>query len=472
MLLKVLFLGSDPLRDQIVGLLESPDLRFSFARHPEALWVKLAREDFDLVVAAHADLPAPVAGTVSTIRALPHAPEIVVVTERDDPEERAGLIAAGAVGVIYRHVSDARLQEALRSLLERCQAAVERRVLAGQLQVSSQLSDFATESRAMAGLLELARRVAEADTSVLILGETGVGKEWLARAIHASSLRSQGPFVAVNSAALPEGLLESELFGHVRGAFTGAHRAHRGYFELAHGGTLFLDEVGDMPRALQAKLLRVLQEHVVRPVGGEESVAVDVRIMAASNRDLAEAMANKEFRTDLYYRLGVIVLTVPRLADRREDIPILVDTYVDRFADQLNRPIEGIEEQAVDALVAYAWPGNVRELINVIERAVLLSDGQVLRLDDLPASITRGARSAAAPGRSSVESLRDWEGKPLLEARGQVVEEFEKAYLTRLLERTRGRIGEAARQAEIDPRTMYNKMRRYGLSKEQFRVAR
>jgi DNA-binding NtrC family response regulator len=455
----------------IVRLLDSPDLKLSFTRHPAALWAKLAREEYDLVIAAYGDLPAPAENTISTIRALPDAPEIIVLTEKDDPEERAALIAAGAIGVIYRHVSDARLGEALQSLVERRREVVERRVMTDQTQVRSQLSDFASESEAMANLLVMARRVAEADTSVLVLGETGVGKEWLARAIHENSLRSQGPFVAVNCAALPEGLLESELFGHTKGAFTGAHRARRGFFELAHGGTLFLDEVGEMPVALQAKLLRALQEHEVRPVGGEESVPVDVRIMAASNRDLEEAMADKQFRADLFYRLSVIVLTVPRLADRREDILVLLDTYVARFAEQMNRPVDGIADDATQALAAYDWPGNVRELINVIERAVLLSDGGELTMDDLPVNIAgqSPALDAASTPRGSFE---EWLSKPLLEAREQIVERFEREYLVRTLEDCRGRVGEAARRAKVDPRTLYNKMQRYGLTKAQFRQVR
>ena len=255
---------------------------------------------------------------------------------------RARLLAAGALAVLPSSLSAEGLQETLATFVERQRDAAVDQIRADREIDTSKLGDFSSASPAMRQLLRLAKKVAAADTSLLILGETGTGKEWLGRAIHAEGPRASGPFIAVNPSALPEQLLESELFGHEKGAFTGASRARRGAFELAHGGTLFLDEIGDMPAHLQIKLLRVLQEREIKRLGSERPVAVDVRIMAATNQDLDAAIEDKSFRRDLYFRLSVMKLTVPPLRDRREDIPPLVETYMELYRKQLGRlDIEG-----------------------------------------------------------------------------------------------------------------------------------
>jgi transcriptional regulator with GAF, ATPase, and Fis domain len=244
------------------------------------------------------------------------------------------------------------------------------------------------------------RRLVASDSNLLILGETGVGKEWLARAVHNEGPRSGGPFLAVNCAALPDALLESELFGHERGAFTGAVRAHRGAFELAHRGTLFLDEVGELPLPLQAKFLRVIEERRITRLGGERAFGVDVRVMAATNRDLEAEVRARRFRADLYYRLGVVALTLPPLRDRVEDVPGLAASALRAAEARVGRPGLSIEPEAMAALVAYAWPGNVRELRNVIERAALLAPGDRLSLADFPRAI-----SALAPGGAPARAI-------------------------------------------------------------------
>jgi len=314
-------------------------------------------------------------------------------------------------------------------------------------------------------LLATARRVARADSSLLVLGETGVGKEWLARAIHAESARSEGPFVAVNCAAVPETLLESELFGHEKGAFTGSVRARRGHFELAHGGTLFLDEVAEAPPHIQAKLLRVLQDRRIQRIGAERELEVDVRLVAATNRDPAAEIAAARLRPDLYYRLSVVVLRLPPLRERREDIPVLARSYLERFRRRLGREIEAVDDAALDALLRYDWPGNVRELINVMERAVLLCSGPRVGLADLPDEIARAAgpppRASAAPTTGAT--------RPLREARRDVVTAFERAYLAEALRAAGGRVGEAAQRAGITSRALYTKMRQLGLDKDDFR---
>jgi DNA-binding NtrC family response regulator len=312
---------------------------------------------------------------------------------------------------------------------------------------------------------------------LLIMGETGVGKERLARAIHAEGPRSSGPFVAVNCGALPETLLESELFGHEEGAFTGASRARRGWFELSHDGTIFLDEIGEMPLHLQVKLLHVLQNHEVQRLGSERASAIDVRVIAATNRDLLTDVEEKLFRRDLYYRLGVINLSIPPLRERREDIPALVDDYISRFRTTIGREVTSISPDALQGLVNYSWPGNVRELINVIERAVLLCDGDTIRVADLPDGIAdpRTAAGITANKRAlsfevgSTSFPMQWLEKPIREVRQAVVFDVEKTYLSRLLELTSGHVGETARRAGIEPRSLFDKMRRYGLRKEDFR---
>jgi DNA-binding NtrC family response regulator len=317
------------------------------------------------------------------------------------------------------------------------------------------------------------------DTSLLITGETGVGKEWLARGIHADSPRRDGPFVAVNCGALPETLLESELFGHEEGAFTGATRVRRGLFETAHGGTIFLDEIGEMPLHLQVKLLRVLESREVQRVGAEVPLRLDVRVMAASNRDLEAEVEAGGFRPDLYYRLGVVTLAVPALRERREDIPTLARSYIDHFSHQFPHTVERIAPEAMAALVEYDWPGNVRELMNVIERAMLLCEGRAITSVDLPDAVG-GLASSGPPGGSLDEldgdvsalgsALPDpWLETPLKDLRDALVASLERAYLSALLERTRGRVGETARRAGIDPRSLYAKMRRLGLRKEDYR---
>ena len=326
--------------------------------------------------------------------------------------------------------------------------------------------------------MRVVSRVVDGEASLLLLGETGVGKERLARAIHAEGPRAQGPFVTVNCGALPEALLESELFGHEEGAFTGATRSRRGMFELAHGGTLFLDEIGEMPYHLQVKLLRAVQEHEIQPVGSEKATTIDVRVMAATNCDLAQDVDAGEFRRDLYYRLSVVSLTVPPLRERRQDIPELVDSYIDYFSTRIGGEVSGIASDALDALGDYAWPGNVRELINVIERAMLLADDDEIALEDLPAAIGHPHGPPAAtfhigPDAHTTFTIPEpWLADDLRAVRRRVVHSVERAYLAGLLQATGGRIGDTATRAGIDPRSLYDKMKAHGLRKEDFKPPR
>ncbi len=306
-----------------------------------------------------------------------------------------------------------------------------------------------SHANVMAELLAEAKLIAGSDASVLIRGESGSGKEVLAQAIHLASPRAAKPFVAVNCGAIPESLLESELFGHIKGAFTGAVAHHTGLFLAAQGGTLFLDEIGDMPVALQVKLLRVLQERMVRPVGASQAVPVDVRIMSATHRDLEAAMAEGQFREDLFYRLNVVSLTLPTLAERREDIPLLANHFLAKLALKYNKRVNGFAPDALKALVTAAWPGNVRQLHNAIEQVSALATTPLIPL----ALVQRALRVP------SVEVLS------LTEAR----QRFERDYLVGLLKLTDGSVADAARLAGRNRTEFYRLLQRHGLTPGVFR---
>ncbi len=307
-----------------------------------------------------------------------------------------------------------------------------------------------SRSSRMAEVLAEARMVAQTEASVLIRGESGTGKELLAQAIHQAGARANKPFIAVNCGAIPEALLESELFGHMKGAFTDAVANHKGLFQAADGGTLLLDEIGDMPPALQVKLLRVLQERVVRPLGSSQSIAVDVRVISATHRDLDVAMAEGHFRADLFYRLNVVTLTLPPLSERREDIPLLANHFLLKLARKYNRRLSGFAPEALKALTTAAWPGNVRQLYNVVEQVCALLTTPLVPL----ALVQRALRSP------SVQVLT------FAEAR----QRFERDYLVGLLKLTDGNVADAARLADRNRTEFYRLMQKHGLTPGHFKA--
>ncbi|TWO67837.1 response regulator [Caenimonas sedimenti] len=309
-------------------------------------------------------------------------------------------------------------------------------------------AEIISRSGRMADLLAEARMVARSDASVLLRGDSGTGKELLARAIHRASPRAARPFIAVNCGAIPEALLESELFGHVKGAFTDAVANHKGLFQAADGGTLLLDEIGDMPPALQVKLLRVLQERAVRPVGSSQSHAVDVRIVSATHRDLDAAMAAGQFREDLYYRLNVVTLTLPALAERREDIPLLANHFLHKLAAKYTRRLSGFAPEALKALIAAPWPGNVRQLYNVVEQVCALTSTPLVSL----ALVQRALRVP------SVQVLTYAEAK----------QRFERDYLVGLLKLTDGSVADAARLADRNRTEFYRLLQKHELTPGHF----
>jgi DNA-binding NtrC family response regulator len=303
---------------------------------------------------------------------------------------------------------------------------------------------FIARSAAMQDVLELAARVAPLDTTVLVYGESGTGKEFIVRLIHDQSPRAAGPFVSINCAALTETLLESELFGHVRGAFTGAVRDKAGLFEVAGNGTIFLDEIGEVAPTVQAKLLRALQEREIRRVGAERTLKVNARVVAATNRDLRDAVAAGAFREDLYFRLGAFVITVPPLRDRREDIPPLVNDFLKAAAARVKKDVKTVSADAMTALIDYSWPGNVRELEHAIERAVIVANGTSVRVRELPPEVSQKPRLRASDDGFDLQAQ-------------------ERALIERALQRFRGNRRQAAEALKISTVTLWRKMKQYGL---------
>jgi DNA-binding NtrC family response regulator len=340
------------------------------------------------------------------------------------------------------------------------------------------------ESQPIQDLYAIIERVADTPTTVLITGESGTGKELVARALHENSSRRERPFIKVNCAAIPKDLMESELFGYERGAFTGAVASKPGRFELASGGTLFLDEIGEIPNEMQVKLLRVLQESEFERVGGIKTIRVDVRLVAATNRDLKREIAAGTFREDLFYRLNVVSIALPALRERRSDIPHLVQYFITKFNTRLRKTVEGVEADALERLCAYGWPGNIRELENVIERAVLFADGPRIRLEDLSEEVrTGGGPASGAPAPSGpVESARP--GQPgLAEAIGEpspsvgadglkeqvkaAMSRLERDLIVRALKQTQGNVTHAARLLKISRKGLQLKMKELGLRERE-----
>jgi DNA-binding NtrC family response regulator len=419
----------------------------------------------DSLAAARRELGAASSDCVVTDFQLPDGTGLDVLREARDRDPAVGVVLVSAFGTVPMAVDamrggafDVMLKpvdpEALLQVLAR--AAAHRDLLRENARLRARLDEpvrvegVVAESPAFRRVLDVLARVAPSDATVLVSGESGTGKELVARRIHAASRRAEGPFVAVNCGALPEGLLESELFGHARGAFTGAVRERRGRFEEADGGTLFLDEVGEMAPALQVRLLRVLQEREIVRVGENVPRRVDVRVVAATNRDLKTDVQSGRFREDLYYRLEVVPVHLPPLRERPEDLAPLVEALVARAAARHDRPPPLVSREAFERLRAHRWPGNVRELANALERAVLLCRGDVVRVDDLP-------ESARAPSESDLATA------PPRETLEQAVQALEISWIRAALDRAGGIQTRAALELGIDERVLRYKLKKYGL---------
>jgi two-component system response regulator AtoC len=368
---------------------------------------------------------------------------VVMITAYATVETAVRAIKLGAADYLVKPFDPDEVSLLVRKIVAQQAMQHENAMLRKALQHDFRFHEMVSHSPVMQRVLALAHSAAQTASTVLILGESGTGKELLARAVHAESPRHHGPFIGISCAALPDTLLESELFGHEKGAFTGAVTRRKGTFEAADGGTLFLDEIGDIGPKLQLDLLRVLESRRFFRVGGTESVAVDVRIIAATNRDLKKTVENGAFREDLFYRLNVIPITLPPLRERREDIPALVDLLLERLSVELKRPVDSVSRDAMAHLVKYPFPGNIRELRNILERAMVTAAGPVLQLSDLELP-----SDAPPPSDGTLEAV-------------------ERQHITQVLVQSGGNVSQAARVLDIDRVTLYNKIRKYGLRLER-----
>ena len=403
-------------------------------------------EPFDLVLL---DVKMPGLGGIEALTRLKEMDPgltILIITGYPSIETAVKAIKLGAYDYVTKPFTPDVLRIAVNRALERKSLVTENQHLRQQLSMKNEDDTIIGQSESMHNLYELVRRTAPTDSTVLITGESGTGKELIARAIHDYSLRNEREFVTVDCSALVETLLESELFGHVKGSFTGAIQAKYGSFELANGGTFFFDEIGNLSLDIQAKLLRVIQEKEIKPVGGEKTIKIDVRIIAATNQDLRKAISQKSFREDLYYRLNVVPIHLPPLRDRKEDIPLLVNHFLKRYNKKKEVPVTKVEPGTTKLLMSYDWPGNVRELENGIERALILEDGDALLPRCFPWLVEQG-QMRIPTGNGKIYGL----------------EELEKEHIERVLGETKGHKGKTANLLGIDRKTLYQKIKKYGL---------
>jgi two-component system response regulator HydG len=376
---------------------------------------------------------------------------IIIMTAYSSVETAVEALKKGAYDYLTKPLDFDELRLAMERAMDHSQLKEKNRLLRETLGSHFDIQNIIGRSTAMVKLLETVAQVAPSEATVLITGDSGTGKELIAGAIHFNSPRKDGSFVKVNCAAITETLLESELFGHEKGAFTGAHRLKEGRFRQADGGSLFLDEVSEMSLGMQVKLLRALQEREITRVGGEEVIKVDVRVIAATNKNLIQAIESGRFREDLYYRLNVVTLNVPLLRERNEDIPLLAQHFLATFAEKNRKQIKGFTPQAMDQLLKYDWPGNVRELMNAVERAVVLSRSEYLDEQDLPLVIE--------------DALSDEEKSPSRDVvpADLPLEDVEKTTILKTLESTDGNKSEAARRLGITRKTLHKKLKKYGM---------
>ncbi len=444
----------EAIRKTLKQCLEDEGHQVATCESGEEAMALLASQDFDLVML---DVWLPGMDglkVLEEIRRIGRTEEVVMISGHSSIDTAVRAIRLGAFDFIEKPLSLDRVEVSVQNALKKVRLEESNKILMEQLGPDMEIVG---QSAPMRLLKEQALRAAPTDGRVLILGENGTGKELIARLIHANSLRASEAFVEVNCAAIPQELIESELFGHRKGSFTGAFENKKGKFLLASGGTLFLDEVGDMSLATQAKVLRALEEQTIEPVGGLGSVKVNVRVIAATNKDLPAEIAAGRFREDLYYRLNVVPLRVPPLKERREDIPLIAEHYLRSFAARYGRPAKHLSGEAREALMAYQWPGNVRELKNLMERAVIMASASEIG----PRDIGLGAASGEGSGVQAAAVALPWEG-PIKKAR----EVFEREFIRRSLERNQGNVSRTAEELGIERRHLYRRLQALGLRKE------
>jgi two-component system NtrC family response regulator len=437
-------------RDVLTGYLKKKGYKiFSASSGKEG--IEIARTNPVDIILSDFKMPG-----LSGLEVLEHVkkinPEIsfVIVTAYGTVENAVKAMRLGVFDYISKPVDLDELDLMIERIIEHKNLKSENQLLKGQLQEKYKISSMVSQSQKMEEVINLAARVADSKANVLITGENGTGKEVLAKGIHYLSSRRDAPFVAVNVPALTETLLESELFGHERGAFTGADKMKKGRFEIAHSGTIFLDEVGDIPQSIQVKLLRVLQEHQFERVGGTEKIDVDVRIIAATNKDLEQKIKDGTFREDLYYRLNVVSIKIPPLRERKEDILPMIESFIEKYCKENNKEKFEISKEAADVLMKYNYPGNVRELENIIERGVVLTRGNVITLNDLPMNIKgfKDERTLAALREGSLT---------------EQVEALEKQLIFDALQESDGNQTKAGKLLGLTERNLRYKLKKYNI---------
>ena len=440
---RILVLDDDPGTCRFMQeLLSRPDREIETSLDPEQALARVRAKPFDLVI-SDLKLNARIdgIGVLRSVREMTPGTPVIIVTGFGELEKAVEAVREGAFDFVSKPFNISELKSLVERALQKTSAPAPPAAVRDNMPPA-----LLGRTPAMTGVYKQIAHAASADAPVLIIGESGTGKELVARAIHQHSNRSTRPFVPINCGALTETLLESELFGHVKGSFTGAVADAKGVFQTAHTGTVFLDEVGEMSPALQVKLLRVLQEGEVRPVGTSRPVKTDVRIVAATNVDVERAVTEGKFRQDLFYRLGVVIITLPPLRERREDIPLLIERFLKAATAKAMKQVE-LTPAAIDALAAYHWPGNVRELENMIERLVVFSRGSRIDVGDLPPTVT--------PRAPALEK-RLFDDLPTLE-------EIERRYLLHVLEQVGHNRTRAAEVMGIDRRTLYRMAERFGI---------
>jgi len=440
-----------PQLELIGGFLKKQGFEVTLAESGEKALQRFRRESFDLVLTDQRMPNLSGLDLLKAVRAVNPETPVIVVTAYGSIETAVSAIKAGATDYLTKPLNLDELLHRIEKVREHHRLVLENRDLREELGERHRIEGIIGESGRMLEVFSLVRRVAPSEATVLIRGESGTGKELIAKAIHFASPRASGPLVKVNCAALPETLLESELFGHEKGAFTGALVTRKGRFEVASGGTIFLDEIGDLPTHLQAKLLRVLQEREFERVGSSLPISVDVRILAATHRDLERLLKAGQFRDDLYYRLNVVTIVLPPLRERRQDLPLFMDHLLRAFAEKNGKKIRGFTSEAREALLRYDYPGNVRELENIIERASVITRGDVIGRADLPISIQE----------PEVEESSSKTDLPV------VVERLERRLIREALARSGGVQTRAAEQLGITERALRYKLKKYGFQGEE-----
>ncbi len=419
---------------------------------------RVATETFDLLIT---DIRMPGVSGVDLLElARRHDPNLAVlmITAFPTVETAVQCMKLGAADYITKPFLPEDLLATVQRLLEAQELREENRLLQRQVDRTGVFGEIIGASQVMQNVLDMIERVAETDVDVLIVGETGTGKELVARALHQRSRRGKKRFVPVDCGAIPEDLLESELFGHERGAFTGAHTRSMGLLEFADKGTFFLDEIAELPLRLQVKLLRALQERRIRRVGGTDELDVDVRVVSATSRNLDELVAKEQFRSDLFYRINVSQIDLPPLRDRTGDIPLLVAHFLDRYAREMGKSISDIDPEVMEIFSAYQWPGNIRELQNVIKRSLTMATGAKLTSGDLPDALVTSAGDVS--GRK---------GDGFFDLRKEHAAKFERDYLANLLQQCGGDVSRAAREAQLPRGTFYRFLKKHDLKPEGFR---